>query len=191
MFSYCLNNPVNYSNPSGESVLSELLVLLAQAVLDALADGVTGAAIDGICTFATGGSWEEVVDATVKGFRISFVCGLVDDLFPASKIVSCTLAFKDCWDSGAGWGKSMTAGAIALFTSYSFTGKGTSKNIARFVDAIFGLGGSLMSAGVTEAIIRNVSANEPQAATAMHWKALPPTQNGPGGFSGIFCQTAF
>ena len=74
MFVYCLNNPINQSDPSGNIAVS-----LAALVASAVGTGISNA----ICTFLTGGSAEEVLLAGVLGavfgamsYSVSTLAGL-------------------------------------------------------------------------------------------------------------------
>ena len=163
MFAYCENNPVMYSDPTGEAILEVIIGIIKERAKEAFIDGLAGAAIDGVCTFATGGSWKDVGSAAANGFGKNFMYGLIDDFCCISKINGCIAVFNTCRDSGASTAKCLAAAPISVCFSYRFSSKNDG-NIGKFIDFIFGLGSDLMVSGITEGIVRNASNSVAQNA---------------------------
>ncbi len=145
MFAYCNNSPVSNKDSEG-TFLTAALAIGAKILTDGLIGGVIGAVTNAVCAFAVNG--EITSSDLIEGFRDGFIGGA---LGKCSGWYNCFVAIKttkECVDQGASFGASVLAGLVSLWAGAAFSNAG----FDTFSEAIFGLGMSLVSTGVTKGI---------------------------------------
>ena len=179
MFAYCLNNPVNYSDPTGALGIE---AVIAELVTKGVINGVVGGFVNAVCTFSTTGSWEKTIEAFFVGFGEGFVVGIFDKAADFFIFINAVSTFFDCLDSGASFESSLLAGLVALGAGYAFGPTGDD-GIDILLDLTFGLGSSLVSAGVTEAVQRNAQSSQQNVALPVITPVSQASNSGGGGGS--------
>ena len=164
MFVYCLNNPVNLSNPSGEFGLG---VVLGKAAIGAAVNVLTtyiGAKVTGQSY-----SWKDAGVAALAGALGTGGTGLKIAAGVVSGIYSGVMAYQN----GADLGKAMLSGVVAAWgTTVSvaniagWTGEALELGVSTFTDLVFGTASNSIAAATYRASIdASTSKNNQQQST--------------------------
>ena len=144
MFTYCLNNPINLVDYTGNSAVA---AVLKAAAISAVVNGL----LDAACAFVTGQSKEAVLEAFVEGAGFGALTGVLPQLEYVAAAWDALGAMFECLDSGVSLGGSLLVGCLTFFTSligYSEAGKA----VELLVNVTLGFGGSLVTESIQEAL---------------------------------------
>ena len=144
---------------------SAVLAVASKAVISGIIDGLVGA----VCTFATGGSWKDVLDSFAKGFFVGFATGALDDIEAAVAAASACITVVECLINGASFEGSILAGASAFLAGIAIGSSGDELTDI-MVELTFGLGLSMSAEAITVGVCKNAS-NTHITVNDINWSA--------------------
>lgn len=146
MFTYCNNNPVNYTDPEGK--LFDWIV----GTVGAVVGGITNA----VSTAVTGGSWKDVLISAGVGIVEGFLTGLGSGVTTALNAVNAFNTALGCWESGASFWTGLGCGLLDFGVSSVM---GLMPDAGHFINAIvdltIGFGFSLCVSGISTGVENN------------------------------------
>ena len=151
MFAYCNNNPTNRVDSTGS---------LSVAAWATIAKILVGGVVSAVCELTTGGSGEEVLAAFTWGMFGGALAAASDFLASVVIVIDAGKTILECIESGASVESSILAGSVELLCSLVYI-ENCDPLIEWLVDATFGMGFSLISAGITKSIQSNAERFDP------------------------------